>query len=385
MFDTSIVCAQVSCVLAAFCSAISDNPSTAWTIRFLESSNWTVVDSICSIFLSEVPIPSITSATIFSVSTILQLWLLIISCTLLMISTASSEFFINVFVISSILRLDSFDCSASFWIWAATTANPRPLSPALAASILAFKLRRFVSSAIEVIISVAAWIFCADSFVKFVCLVIVSIDFSTSSFICLNCCMVDVACSLDFRITSAFWLSKSTSREVVPICSPISIIFSVVLFVLFACSEILFVIELTAFSTCFIVELVSFAVIPSSFAANRRFSVLCAIFLIMFWSVFCNVPIAFARSPISSFLPKSFSSIGFPSSPSATFCTAPIPFFSDFVIDIEIMTAMAIQTAITEMTENTTVQMMPFIVASFTFLFVPTNIIPIGFESVPLW
>ena len=206
------------------------------------------------------------------------------------------------------VRLDSLDCSANFWIWAATTAKPRPLSPALAASILAFKLRRLVSSAMEVIISVAARIFWADSLVKSVCLVMVAIDFSTSSLICRSCLIVFVACSLDNRMASALWLNRSTSLEVIPICSPITIIFSLVLLVLFAWSEILLVIELTAVSTCFMVILVSLAVVPNSSAAKVNVFVLLAIWLIIFWSSFCKVSIAFAKSPISSFLFKSVSS-----------------------------------------------------------------------------
>ncbi len=48
---------------------------------------------------------------------------------------------------------ESFALSASFWICSATTANPRPASPALAASMLAFRESRFVSSDMSVIVS----------------------------------------------------------------------------------------------------------------------------------------------------------------------------------------------------------------------------------------
>jgi hypothetical protein len=47
------------------------------------------------------------------------------------------------------------DCSANFLISSATTAKPFPDSPALAASMAAFKAKRFVCSAIEVIILLA--------------------------------------------------------------------------------------------------------------------------------------------------------------------------------------------------------------------------------------
>lgn len=42
------------------------------------------------------------------------------------------------------LSTELADCSASFLISSATTANPFPYSPALAASIDAFKARRLV-------------------------------------------------------------------------------------------------------------------------------------------------------------------------------------------------------------------------------------------------
>jgi len=45
-----------------------------------------------------------------------------------------------------------FDCSASFLISSATTENPFPASPALAASIAAFKAKRLVCSAISPIL-----------------------------------------------------------------------------------------------------------------------------------------------------------------------------------------------------------------------------------------
>ena len=51
--------------------------------------------------------------------------------------------------------------SASFLISSATTANPFPASPALAASIAAFRANRFVCSAIELIVSTIDQIFLA--------------------------------------------------------------------------------------------------------------------------------------------------------------------------------------------------------------------------------
>ena len=45
---------------------------------------------------------------------------------------------------SLVLTADFALCSARLRIWSATTANPHPASPALAASIAAFKLNKLV-------------------------------------------------------------------------------------------------------------------------------------------------------------------------------------------------------------------------------------------------
>ncbi len=70
----------------------------------------------------------------------------------------------------SIDAAELFDSSASFCISEATTANPFPLSPARAASILALRESKLVSSAIEEIIIIASCIFVTDSSVSFTCL-----------------------------------------------------------------------------------------------------------------------------------------------------------------------------------------------------------------------
>ena len=64
--------------------------------------------------------------------------------------------------ISSIVETVSSVCVARSPISEATTANPLPASPALAASILAFNARRFVWEEICLMLSVSALIFCTD-------------------------------------------------------------------------------------------------------------------------------------------------------------------------------------------------------------------------------
>ena len=66
----------------------------------------------------------------------------------------------------SISFAEVFDCSARCLISSATTAKPLPASPALAASILAFKDNRFVCSAMEAIMFAASWIFWIALFVS---------------------------------------------------------------------------------------------------------------------------------------------------------------------------------------------------------------------------
>ena len=72
-------------------------------------------------------------------------------------------------MISSIIFAEEFVCSANFWISLATTANPFPALPALAASILAFNDNKFVWLAICAIKFTTSWIFTTEEFVLCIC------------------------------------------------------------------------------------------------------------------------------------------------------------------------------------------------------------------------
>src|SRR5699024_1984660 len=85
--------------------------------------------------------------------------------------TAICEFSWSSFTASLIVVVDLVDSSANFLISSATTANPLPSSPALAASIAAFRASKLVCSAIEEIIWLTSLICSADSLViLFICL-----------------------------------------------------------------------------------------------------------------------------------------------------------------------------------------------------------------------
>ena len=113
------------------------------------------------------------------------------------------------------------DCSASLLICWATTANPRPASPALAASILAFKERRSVSSAIFWIIVIADWMDAIESFNVLICSAIFVTEVLASSLEAFNSPMITSEAFSASDICSACLVSESTSSVIYVICSPI--------------------------------------------------------------------------------------------------------------------------------------------------------------------
>ncbi len=85
-------------------------------------------------------------------------------------STLASEFLTISSTIFLISLADLLDWSERLPISVATTANPLPAYPALAASIEALSASRLVWLAMDAIISTASLIFCTASFVEEICL-----------------------------------------------------------------------------------------------------------------------------------------------------------------------------------------------------------------------
>ena len=97
--------------------------------------------------LMSVEIPSILSTVLWnalSVSSIMDLPSLILSCSSLILSNACSVAPLNASTVTAISSADVAELSASRLTSAATTANPLPESPALAAFTAAFSARRLV-------------------------------------------------------------------------------------------------------------------------------------------------------------------------------------------------------------------------------------------------
>ena len=138
-------------------------------------------------------------------------------------------------MMDAILLALSLDCSASFCIWLATTANPRPCSPALAASIEALRDSRLVSSAISVISAVASRIRATDSLVVLVCSYIRSM--APDAFLLIRSSLSRVSTALlpASRMASEILIRSLSCADVSSTMLPMRITFSVADWVSSAC------------------------------------------------------------------------------------------------------------------------------------------------------
>ena len=133
--DNSSLVAEASCAVAELDCTTSEICSTPNSVCFIASA--------CSFAISLIDFEDFEINSI--PSTIRLIEAITISTALLPSAIALREVSINVLVSSADFAL----CSASWRIWSATTANPLPASPALAASIEAFKESKFVCDAIS--------------------------------------------------------------------------------------------------------------------------------------------------------------------------------------------------------------------------------------------
>ena len=330
------------------------------------------------ILLTECSISFITVATLPSVPSIKSFCWVIISCAFVIVSTTSSESFNKVSTISSILPLALFVCSASFWISDATTANPLPASPALAASMLAFKANRFVSSAISEIKREASRIFCADAFVCFVCCAIVSTAWCTSSLITRSWCTISVAWSLAFFMLSAPLPRSSASCPVSNSRFPILFTLKDAFLISSACRSAPSVIPSIVSLTFSMLWKVWCAVCSNESDESRRESVLPLMPLIMPSNSCWSLRIARDRSPISSLRRASLSDIVNCRFPADTCWTDAIPTLSAFVIELAQILTTITHTIVT----NTTIAIIVLIIfitlRNVSCLGLPANTIPIG-------
>ena len=167
-FNSSID-ALVSSVEAAFFSEMDDRFSSTSVTLFFALSHVAALSLTTSIFSLVSLIRFETSSNLCLVSSNLLFCSLVCSESTSIVFTISPEAASSVSIISSMVTVEFWDSSANCLISSATTANPLPDSPARAASMLAFRLRRLVCEAICVINCVDSCILCTKVFVFSIC------------------------------------------------------------------------------------------------------------------------------------------------------------------------------------------------------------------------
>ena len=185
--------------------------------------------------------------------------------TLSVISTLTLELAISSLTSWLIWSVDFLDSSARTLISSATTANPLPCSPALAASILALRARRLVWLDIPAIISVTLLICCADSLVRPVCSITLLIASSLSLLISTNS-----DTSLSTSLLSSFKTSSLSVRHCIlsDIWSIVWLMASILAFISLeasSCNDALLVILSTALLLSFIDDWICDIILSKSF------------------------------------------------------------------------------------------------------------------------
>lgn len=137
-----MACAESSSLVADACSAVAELDCTTSDI-WLTPCSVCFIASACSFAVSLIFLDALAMSSI--PSTTRSMDALTISAVLLPSEMALNEVSIRVLVSAAECAL----CSASWRIWSATTAKPLPASPALAASMEAFRESRFVCDAIS--------------------------------------------------------------------------------------------------------------------------------------------------------------------------------------------------------------------------------------------
>ncbi len=318
-----------------------------FAICFLDSSSILDLSRICPILNKESCIPRFTVSNCASVWSSFSFWLSTISTTSSIVSavvSASCRRFPTIYVICC---ADSADCSASFCICDATTAKPRPCSPARAASIEAFNDNRLVSSAIAVIISTALWISCAEVFVIFICSAIVSTAFVVFSVYSDNSDKILLASVPALPISLALCAISEISSTICSIISPICFVSSIASSVSSACDTAPREISLIAVSSLSESLLVSSAACSSSSAEPISMLADSCIFLIISLRDLRSFVIPCSITPISSLLRIPFPSFHSARSPSATLPKSLIICLSALAIAKDITAVNASATRIT--------------------------------------
>ena len=246
--------------LAVTSSVAADNWDIFSTILLLDSESPSTCRFTSSIWSIRSVILRFNISNVSDAATIFWFWLSTASTDSSTEETTSLAFSFSSLTILVICSVEFFVCSASCLICSATTANPRPASPALALSIDAFSARRFVWLEIFKIIPAIS----STSFVLFWSFVMAVV---TSWFVF----VISSDCVLNSSITRIFsWILSLEFIAISTICfelSPVTPIASWMELVIVLCSSMLPAVVLAeAEISCML--FVTDSVTPTSFSIS---------------------------------------------------------------------------------------------------------------------